>query len=67
MLYEKRISTGRKQPLRGVSKKQVIMNCKNVKTDKLQLENPSKISMRNFEETAGLPRQGSIGQISRKK
>ena len=67
VLYEKRISTRRKQPLRGASRKQVILNCKNVKTDKLQLENPWKISMRNFEETAGLLRRGSIGQISRKK
>ena len=59
VLYEKRISAGRKQPLRGVSTKQVILNCKNVKT--------SYNSMSNFEETTGLPRRGSIGQISRKK
>ena len=28
------------QPLRGVSTKQLILNCKNVKKDNLQLENP---------------------------
>ena len=36
----KSIVTGQKQPLRGVSRKQLILNCKNVKTDNLQLENP---------------------------
>ena len=40
VLYEKTIVAGRKQPLRGVSRKQLILNCKNVKTDNLQLENP---------------------------
>ena len=36
------------QPLRGVSIKQLILNCKNVKKDNLHLENPRKIPMRNF-------------------
>ena len=47
VLYEKTIVVGRKQPLRG-ARKQLFMNCKNVKTDNLQLENPWKILMMNF-------------------
>ena len=35
----KTILAGQKQPLRGVSRKQLILNCINVKTDNLQVEN----------------------------
>ena len=38
MLYEKTILARRKQSLRGVSRKQLILICKNVKTDNLPLE-----------------------------
>ena len=41
-------AAGRKQPLRVVSRKQLILNCKNVKTDNLQLENPRKKPIRNL-------------------
>ena len=41
-LHKKTIVAGQKQPLRGVSRKQLILNCKNVKTDNLQLENRLK-------------------------
>ena len=40
VLYEKTKVAGRIQPLRPVSIKQLILNCKNVKKDNLQLENP---------------------------
>ena len=40
VFYEKTVVAERKQLLRGVSRKQLILNCKNVKTDNLQLENP---------------------------
>ena len=33
MLYEKTIVARRKQPVRGVSRKQLILSCKNIKTD----------------------------------
>ena len=39
---KKTIVAGLKQPLRGVSRKQLILNCKNVKTDDLHLENPTE-------------------------
>ena len=31
---------GQKQPLKGASRKQLNLNCKNVKTDNLQTEKP---------------------------
>ena len=43
VLYKKTIVVGRKQPLRGVSRKELILNCKNLKTYNLQLESLWKI------------------------
>ena len=43
VLYKKTIVAGRKQPLRGVSRKELILNCKNLKTYNLQLESLWKI------------------------
>ena len=40
VLYEKTLVAGLRQSLRGISRKQLILNCKNVKADNLQLENP---------------------------
>ena len=39
LLYENTIVATLKQPVRGVSRKQLILSCKNIKTDNLQLEN----------------------------
>ena len=51
VLYEKTRVAGRMQP-------QLILNCKNLKKDNLQLENPWKIPIRNFQKTAELQRWG---------
>ena len=55
----KTILAGQKQPLRGASRKQLILNYINVKIDNLQVKNIWKIPMRNFWESAELQRRGS--------